>query len=261
MSHTILITGAGSGFGKLVAFDLAQRGHRVIATTHIWPQVTALRNEARERNITIEVDKLDVTSDRDRRNARRWDVDILVSNAAVMEAGPIAELPLDLLRAMFEVNFFGAIALVQQFAAGMASKRRGKIVLMSSLAGLVTVPYSAGYSATKHALEALAEGLKAELAPFGIRVATINPGFYGTGFNDRGVDSASHWFDPSTNFTPVEVFSSVAQLLANQAAPQEMADRIVEVILSEDALFRNVLPRETEAFIRQSESDAWTAKA
>ncbi len=101
MTKTILITGAGTGFGKLAAFGLAQRGHRVIATTQIWPQVTALRDEVREHGLTIEVDKLDVTLERDRTRAANWDVDVFVSNAGTMEAGPIAELPLDLLRSMF----------------------------------------------------------------------------------------------------------------------------------------------------------------
>jgi short-subunit dehydrogenase len=260
MSKTILITGAGTGFGKLAAVGLAQRGHRVIATTQIWPQVTALRDEARALGLTMEVDKLDVTLERDRALAARWDVDVFVSNAGTMEAGPIAELPLDLLRAMFEVNFFGSVALAQEVATRMVQRRQGKIIFTSSIAGLVTVPYSAGYSATKHALEAVAEGLKTELAPFGIKVATINPGFYGTGFNDRGVDAASHWYDPSRNFTSPDTFAAAAQLLAHQAAPQAIADLIVDVALSDNARTRNVLPRETEDFIRRAQTDAWEAR-
>ncbi len=260
MTKTILITGAGTGFGKLAAFGLAQRGHRVIATTQIWPQVTALRDEVREHGLTIEVDKLDVTLERDRTRAANWDVDVFVSNAGTMEAGPIAELPLDLLRSMFEVNFFGSVALAQEIAGRMVKRRQGKIVFTSSLAGLITVPYSAGYSASKHALEAVAEGLKTELAPFGIKVATVNPGFYGTGFNDRGVEAAAHWYDPAKNFTSPDAFSAAAGVLAHQADPQGIADLIVEVALSDDAHSRNVLPRETEDFIRRSQTDAWEAR-
>jgi short-subunit dehydrogenase len=260
VSKTILITGAGTGFGKLAAFGLAQRGHRVIATTQIWPQVTALRDEVRQLGLTVEVDKLDVTLERDRALVSRWDIDVLVSNAGTMEAGPIAELPLELLRSMFEVNFFGSVALAQQVAGRMVKRGQGKIVFTSSLAGLITVPYSAGYSATKHALEAVAEGLKTELATFGIKVATVNPGFYGTGFNDRGVDAAAHWYDPSKNFTAPDAFAAAAQILAHQADPQAIADRIIEVALSDDARTRNVLPRETEDFIKRTQLDAWEAR-
>jgi len=258
MAQTILITGAGTGFGKLAAFGLAQRGHRVLATTETWSQVTALREEAKRNGLDLEVDKLDVTSERDRNLVDRWDPDVFISNAATMEAGPIAELPLDLLRSMFEVNFFSSVALAQKVAPKMVKKGAGRIVFVSSVAGLVTIPYSAGYSATKHALESLAEGLRFELAPFGVTVATVNPGFYATGFNDRGVDSVSHWYDPTKNFTPPQAFEVVAEHLANQLPPQPLAELMMNVALAENVRSRNVLPEEIEAFIKQSQRDAWT---
>src|SRR5260370_39874335 len=98
-----------------------------------------------------------------------------------MEAGLLAEQPFERLRSMFEINVFSSIALVQGFVPAMVAKRRGKIVFMSSMAALWTVPYASGYSASKHALEAVAEGLKRELAPFGGKVTTVNPALYGTG--------------------------------------------------------------------------------
>ncbi|MET0793631.1 MAG: SDR family oxidoreductase [Polyangiaceae bacterium] len=257
MPKTILITGAGSGFGRLAAFDLAQRGHNVIAAVEIWPQVTALREEAKARKLTIQVDKMDVTSDSDRALVERWDLDVFINNAGIMEAGPIAELPLELLRSMFEVNFFSSVALAQRVAAKMVKKRAGRMIFLSSVAGLTTIPYSAGYCATKHAIESLAEGLRVELAPFGIRVATVNPGFYDTGFNDRGVDSVMHWYDPSKNFTRPEAFEVVAQHLSHQLPPQPIADLVVQVALAENPPFRNVLPIEIETFIKQSQLDAW----
>ena len=254
---TILITGAGSGFGKLAALDLAQLGHKVIATVEIWPQVTALRREAKARNLTIEVEKLDVTSERDRLLVDRWDLDVFINNAGVMEAGPIAELPLDLLRSMFEVNFFGSVALAQRVATKMVKKRAGRMIFLSSVAGLITIPYSAGYCATKHAIESLAEGLRFELAPFGVSVSTVNPGFYDTGFNDRGVDSVMHWYDPATNFTPPTAFEVVAEHLAHQLDPQPIADLIVDVATADKPRFRNVLPAEIAALIKKTQADLW----
>lgn len=259
MPNTILITGAGSGFGKLVAFDLARKGQQVIATAQFWSQVTELKNEAQAQNLNIQVDKLDVTSDRDRTNALKWDIDILFSNAGIMEAGPISEQPIELLRAMFDTNFFGAIELAQGFVKKMVAKKSGKIVFNSSMVGLWTFPYVAGYCATKHALEAIAEGMKTELAPFGIKVATVNPGIFGTGFNDRGVDTLSHWYDPKKNFTPPEVFRGLSEALAHQHDPQSMADVIIDVVLSDNPKFRNVHPKETEEMIKQLQKDAWEA--
>src|SRR5260370_17425563 len=119
-----------------------------------------------------------------------------------MEAGLLAEQPFERLRSMFEINVFSSIALAQGFVPAMVAKRRGKIVFLSSMAGLWTVPYASGYSASKHALEAVAEALKAELAPFGIKIATVNPGVYGTGLYDRGAATISPWYHPTNNLHP-----------------------------------------------------------
>ncbi len=110
MSKTILITGAASGFGKIAAFDLAEKGHRVIATTEVYPQMSDLIREVKESGIELIADKLDVTDSRDIEYiVQKYDIDILISNAGIMEGGPIAEQPLDLIRYMFDVNVFGGL--------------------------------------------------------------------------------------------------------------------------------------------------------
>ncbi|MBC9934689.1 SDR family oxidoreductase [Chitinophaga qingshengii] len=262
MSKTILITGAASGFGKIAAFKLAQKGHKVIATTQVYPQMSDLIREAKEKGIDLVVDKLDVTDAYDRTYAvRKYDIDILISNAGIMQGGPIAEQPVNLIRSMFETNVFGALELAQGFIKKFVEKKAGKIVFTSSMGGLWTVPYVAAYCASKHALEAIAEGLKTELAPFNIKIATCNPGMFGTGFNDRGADTISRWYDPAVNFTPSSAFDGVAEALANQLDPQSMADCIVDVALDEHSNFRNVHPKETEDFVKQLQADAWTAKS
>jgi short-subunit dehydrogenase len=261
MSKTILITGAASGFGKIAAFDLAKKGHKVIATAQVYPQMSDLIREAKEAGIELIVDKLDITNPRDIGYIhQKYDIDILISNAGIMEGGPIAEQPLELVRSMFDVNVFGALELAQGFIKQFVKKNQGKIVFTSSMGGLWTVPYVAAYCASKHALESIAEGLKAELAPFNIKIATCNPGVFGTGFNDRGVDSISRWYDPKVNFTPPSAFDGVAEALANQLDPQSMADVIVKVALDDSSNFRNVHPQETEEFVKQLQASAWTAK-
>lgn len=262
MSKTILITGAASGFGKIAAFDLVRKGHKVIATTQVYPQMSDLIREANEQEITLTVDKLDVTSARDISYIlKKYDIDILISNAGIMEGGPIAEQPVDIIRSMFEVNVFGALELAQGFIKKFVEKKEGKIVFTSSMGGLWTVPYVAAYCASKHALESIAEGLKTELAPFNIKIATCNPGVFGTGFNDRGVDSIFHWYDPKVNFTPESAFDGAAESLAHQLDPQSMAEVIVNVALDDNSNFRNVHPKETENFVKQLQADAWTAKS
>lgn len=262
MSKTILITGAASGFGKIAAFDLAKKGHKVIATTQVYPQMSDLITESKEKGIDLIVDKLDVTDPHDIAYAvKKYDIDILISNAGIMQGGPIAEQPLNLIRSMFETNVFGALELAQGFIRKFVAKKSGKIVFTSSMGGLWTVPYVAAYCASKHALESIAEGLKTELAPFNIKIATCNPGVFGTGFNDRGADSIFRWYDPEVNFTSPSAFDGMAEALANQLDPQSMADCIVDVALDDNSNFRNVHPKETEAFVKQLQTDAWTTKS
>lgn len=263
MSKTILITGAASGFGKIVAFDLARKGHKVVATAQVYPQMSDLIREAKEQGIDLIVDKLDVTNARDIAYIHeKYDIDILISNAGIMEGGPIAEQPLDLIRSMFDVNVFGGLALAQGFIKKFIDqKKAGKIVFTTSMGGLWTVPYVAAYCASKHAMESIAEGLKTELAPFNIKIATCNPGVFGTGFNDRGVDTISRWYDPQKNFTPSSAFDGTAEALANQLDPQSMADCIVDVALDDNSNFRNVHPKETEDFVKQLQAEAWLAKS
>lgn len=263
MSKTILITGAASGFGKIAAFDLAQKGNKVIATAQTYPQMSDLIRESKEQGLDITADKLDVTNARDINYIlKKYDIDILISNAGIMEGGPIAEQPVDLIRSMFEINVFGALELAQGFIRKFIDKKQaGKIVFTSSMGGLWTVPYVAAYCASKHALESIAEGLKTELAPFNIKIATCNPGVFGTGFNDRGVDSIFRWYDPKVNFTPESAFDGASESLAHQLDPQSMADVIVNVALDDNSNFRNVHPKETEDFVKQLQADAWTAKS
>lgn len=263
MHKRILITGAASGFGKIAAFDLAKKGHKVIATAQVYPQVSDLIRESEEQGIELTVDKLDVTNAADISYiTQKYDIDILISNAGIMEGGPIAEQPLALIRSMFDVNVFGGLQLAQGFIKKFIDeKRAGKIVFTTSMGELWTVPYVAAYCASKHAMGSIAEGLKTELASFNIKIATCNPGIFGTGFNDRGVDTIFRWYDPETNFTPSSAFSETAEALANQLDPQSMADCIVDVALDENSNFRNVHPKETEDFVKQLQADAWTAKS
>lgn len=263
MSKTILITGAASGFGKIAALDLAKKGHKVIATAQVYPQASDLIKESEESGVILMVDKLDVTNTRDIEYiVNKYDIDILISNAGIMEGGPIAEQPLDLIRSMFDVNVFGGLQLSQGFIKKwIEQKKPAKIVFTTSMGGLWTVPYVAAYCASKHAMESIAEGLKTELAEFNIKIATCNPGVFGTGFNDRGVDSIFRWYNPEKNFTLSTAFDGATESLKKQLNPQSMADTIVNVALDENSNFRNVHPKETEDFIKQLQADAWVAKS
>jgi short-subunit dehydrogenase len=256
MSKKILITGAGSGLGEGAAIGLAQNGHEIIATAQTWPQVTALRAKADELGLaSLGIEKLDLLDSYDVKRACNWDIEILVNNAGMGEAGPIAEIPVDLVRKNFEVNVFAPLAFTQQVVKKwISTKRHGKVVFVSSMGGLFSPPGFSAYAATKHAVEAIAEAMQAELKPFGIQVQTINPGAYLTGFNETMAESAFRWLDDAVNFTKREAMQqSVAGLIGSKEGrrdPKEMIAKMIEIIPMSDGKFRNIVPGAVEDFLK-----------
>lgn len=253
---TILVTGAGTGFGKGIAFSLAEKGKSVIASVEAMSQVSALEKEANDRGLEMKIEKLDVTSEKDRQKAWTWDVDVLVNNAAVKEGGSLVDIPEDNLRHQFEVNTFGPILLTKGFARKMIEKKQGRIVFVSSISGLVSTPLSGPYNGSKHALEAFAEALSQELQEFNIEVATINPGPYLTGFNDREFETWKNWQEVDETVFDYENLAFPME----QYDPEEVIEPSVKVILGETKNYRNVIPESMISMIKDMRSELWDKK-
>jgi len=257
MSKTIFITGAGSGLGRGAALGLAKNGHSVIATTELTSQKTDLLREAEELGLDMEVFKLDITNERDRGQIEKYDFDVFVANAAINEGGPLAEVPMDRVRALFEVNVFATLETVQKAARKLVEKGSGKIVFMSSMAGISATPYVGPYTATKHAIEGIAQTMKSELEGFGVQVATINPGAFNTGFNDRAAEEKWKWFDEFKHFTRKEDMKKQEEGLENQFDPENMIQKMIEIIPADHHKFRTVYPEETENQLKKTEKERW----
>ncbi|MFC7366228.1 MULTISPECIES: SDR family oxidoreductase [Bhargavaea] len=257
MNKTVFITGAGSGLGRGAAFGLARQGHRIIATTETTSQKTDVLRQAEAEGLDMDVFKLDITNPRDLMQIRETDFDIFVANAAINEGGPLAEVPLDRVRALFEVNIFATLESVQLAAARLVGKGHGKVIFMSSMAGISATPFVGPYTATKHAIEGIAQTMRKELEPFGVQVATINPGAYDTGFNDRAGEEIWKWFDDSVHFTRKEDILKQQENLKNQFDPQDMIDKMVEIIPKDHHPFRTVHPQETEDQLKKAEKKRW----
>ncbi len=257
MGKTIFITGAGSGLGKGTAIGLAKKGHHVIATTETTSQKTALIRETRDLDVNMEVFKLDITNPIDLREIEKYDFDIFVANAAINEGGPLGEIPMERFRAIFEVNVFATLGTAQIAARKLVQKGVGKIVFLSSMAGIMTTPYAGPYAATKHAIEAIALTLKDELKEFGVQVATINPGSFDTGFNDRAVEEKWKWFNEEENYTRKEDMKQMEEGLKNQLNPDHMIEKMIEIIPAEHHRFRTVYPEETEQQMKEAEQKKW----
>jgi NAD(P)-dependent dehydrogenase (short-subunit alcohol dehydrogenase family) len=241
MNKTVMITGAGSGFGKLTALLLSDRGHHVIATTETEEQAAELGALAPK----LRVEKLNITTD-DVDKVDGWDIDVLIDNAGVGETGPIADIPMERLRHLFEVNVFGTLAITQVVLKGMVARRHGRIIIMSSIAGVLPAPAFGPYAMTKHALEAMGKTMRAELAPLGIDVTLINPGPYLTGFNDRMADSMWEWFgEESLNGSEAELFRMIGQFVTTgQRDPADVAEKLVELVEAPSTSENNFVPED-----------------
>ncbi len=239
MTKTVMITGAGSGFGKGASLALAARGHHVIATTETEGHAEALRAEAPQ----LTVEKLDITT-ADVVKAAEWDVDVLINNAGAGQTGPMADVPLDRVRYLFEVNVFGTLAVTQQVLPRMVANGSGRVIIVSSIAGVMSGPSFGPYSMTKHALEAMGKAMRAELAPQGIDVTLLNPGPYLTGFNDRMADSMWEWFgDGSLNAPAAPMFEMMRDFVTKgQMDPVEVVTRMVELTEADTTTENNFVP-------------------
>jgi len=246
MSKTVMITGAGSGFGKGAALALAERGHTVIATTETEQQAAALAAEAPQ----LTVEKLDITTD-DVARAASWDLDVLINNAGAGQTGPMADVPIDRVRRLFDVNVFGTLAVTQAVLPKMVAKGSGRIIIMSSISGVLSAPAFGPYSMTKHALEAMGKAMRGELAGQGVDVCLLNPGPYLTGFNDRMADSMWEWFgDDAVNAGSTPLFEMMRDFVKNdQRDPIEVVDRMVELTEAESTEEHNFVPPELAAFL------------
>jgi NAD(P)-dependent dehydrogenase (short-subunit alcohol dehydrogenase family) len=196
MSAVVLITGASTGFGRDAAERLARRGHQVFATMRDIKGRNAEHRESLERLATREqlrlrVLELDVTDDVSVQSAvgdalhDAGRLDAVINNAGVAGIGVTEAFTAEQFQQMFDVNFFGVVRVNRAVLPAMRQQRSGLLIHVSSGAGRVTVPAMVAYCASKHALEALADGYRFELLPFGIDSVLVEPGIYNTPIFDR----------------------------------------------------------------------------
>jgi NAD(P)-dependent dehydrogenase (short-subunit alcohol dehydrogenase family) len=183
----VLITGASSGIGKAAAQRFLDEGWAVYAVARRLEKMQDLA----ERGATVMAG--DVTRPEEMQavvaaiEEKHGAVNVLVNNAGYSESGAVEDVPMEDARDQMEVNVFGLIRLCQFVLPGMRRQRSGRIINVSSIVGKITFPASGWYSATKHALEALSDALRFEVAPFGIDVVLVEPGAIRTEFQQVAV--------------------------------------------------------------------------
>jgi NAD(P)-dependent dehydrogenase (short-subunit alcohol dehydrogenase family) len=182
----VLITGCSSGIGKYTALEMARRGHRVFASMRNLESARFIRADAHKAQLSLEILQLDVTDPGSVTSAvqevvkQAGAIDVLVNNAGIGSVGVVEDYTDAEIRYVFETNFFGAVRTTRAVLPAMRAQGSGTIIMVSSISGLRTFPFSSVYSASKFALEAISNGLRYELGPFGIRVVLIEPGNFRT---------------------------------------------------------------------------------
>jgi NAD(P)-dependent dehydrogenase (short-subunit alcohol dehydrogenase family) len=177
-------------------------------------------------------------------------IDVLVNNAGVGFIGAVETFPWDLARTTMETNFWGAIRTIRGVLPAMRSQGAGRIVNVTSVAGLVPAPFNAYYNASKAALEMLTESLFVEVADHGIKVALIEPGFYATSIVDKSV--ATQGDIPDGPYSEVErvVRDFYIKGVADGGDPSYVADKIVEVATVDDPPLRSICGADSEMLVQ-----------
>ena len=186
--RTWFITGASTGFGRLLAEEVLKAGGKVVATARNRDKVADLETKYPQRAKALALDVTDagqVDSGVTQAFAQFGQVDVLVNNAGYGVAGAIEEVSEAEYMPMFETNVFGLLRVTRAFLPHLRKQRSGHILNLSSIGGLVASPGMGYYNATKFAVEGLSEALAAEVAPLGIRVTISEPGPFRTDFLGR----------------------------------------------------------------------------
>lgn len=203
---TILITGANSGFGKAIATAALHAGHQVIGTV----RQEASRQEfeslapGRAKSYILDVSDFEAVESTVKEIEKSWGpIDVLINNAGYGHEGILEESPLRELQRQFEVNVFGAVAMIKAVLPAMRLRRSGQIINITSMGGFITMPGIAYYCGSKFALEGISDTLGKEVALFGIKVTAVAPGSFRTDWagrsmvrSERAIADYDELFDP-----------------------------------------------------------------
>ena len=189
--NVVLVTGASSGMGKAIALKLASNGYRVYGTSRKAQEESTDSIFSNSGEGFIHMVQLDVCSEYSAKGAidyvfqKEGRIDILINNAGFGIAGSVEDTNIEEAYSQFNTNFFGMLRMSRNVLPIMRAQKKGLIINISSVAGLIAIPFQSMYSASKYAIESVTEAMRIEVKPFGIKVAMIEPGDVRTGFTDK----------------------------------------------------------------------------
>lgn len=242
-NKVVLITGASSGIGQSLALTLMEKGYKVYGTSRKANYETLLK--AKNGTGFVQMLPLDVCSESSVKAAvdyvleKESSIDILINNAGFGIAGSVEDTSPEEALSQFDTNFFGVLRVCRAVLPRMREKGQGLIVNISSVAGLISVPYQSMYSASKYAIEAMTEALRIEVKPFGIKVSMVEPGDTKTGFTDK-----RQYVKASSSSVYTETFTKSIKTMEkdeqNGPPPKVVVDAVLKVINSKNPPVRIV---------------------
>jgi len=238
MQKTILITGCSSGIGAALAREFAKRGHRVYATARRAESLAALEAEGIHGLLLDVNDDASIASALDTLKREAGHLDVLVNNAGFSQVGAVVDLTREDLRRQFETNVIAPMAVTAQamplLRAAVSSNGGAVVANVGSIVGLFTTPFAAAYCSSKAAVHSLTDALRMELAPFGIRVVSIQPGGVRSSFGEHA--EAAIRLPDNSIYRPVESgIRARAQAGQQDATPADVFAAPVVAALLRDA--------------------------
>jgi NAD(P)-dependent dehydrogenase (short-subunit alcohol dehydrogenase family) len=259
-----VVTGARQGIGREIALSLARAGHAVVATMRRTDGCD-LADMARRENLSIVMAELDVDDDASVSRffaasaAASEPIDILINNAGILSINTIEDETIATLQAIMNTNFFGAVRCMKAVVPEMRARGSGLIINISSISGRMA-PFGQGaYAASKHALEAASEVLAQELAPFGVRVALVEPGIIAS---DMAVENLPSPKADSAYPHGRRMMAFYADTGVSGTPPMVVAQTVMEIVAARNMAFRTLCGPDAAPFLalRNGMTDeAWIA--
>jgi NAD(P)-dependent dehydrogenase (short-subunit alcohol dehydrogenase family) len=259
---TWLITGVSSGMGRAYAQAALAAGHTVIGTVRNEGDRLDFEQIAPGRAHAVVLDVSDFAAIAPavaRLQQTVGPIDVLVNNAGYGHEGTLEESPLDDLLRQFDVNVFGAVAMIKAVLPQMRERRAGHIINITSMAGLAALPGIAYYCGSKYALEGISESLAQEVAPFGIQVTALAPGSFRTEWAGRSMVRANRQIaDYDAVFDPIREARKAKS--GHQAGdPEKAAQVLLDLVDAEKAPLHLVLGSDALRLVRKR-NDAFRAE-
>lgn len=246
MKKTILITGASSGFGLILAKHLHQQGFNVIGTSRTPEKYAA--------HLPFKLLALDVDSDASIKNFTEQlfkhvkQVDVLVNNAGYMVTGIAEETSLELGRQQFETNFWGTVKVTNALLPYFRRQKHGQIITVSSIVGLIGPPNLSFYTASKHAVQGYFKSLRFELDQFNIRVNMVEPVWFKTNLGKNAITAENNSITDYDAYR--KTVTAVTQKGIDEAeAPTAVIDKISQLIDAKNSKFSNPVGKMTSMIL------------